>query len=54
VIQLVGLWILAASWKQEYFVSRRNRKDRLPMEKNLQPPVLFVIGFNLLFSEAPG
>ena len=54
VIQLVGLWILAASWKQEYFVPRRNRKDRLPMEKNLQSPVLFVIGFNLFFSEAPG
>ena len=54
VIQLVGLWILAPGRKHKYFVPRRNRKDRLSMEKNLQPPVLFAKGFNLLLSETPG
>ncbi|WP_262669684.1 hypothetical protein [Muriventricola aceti] len=54
VIQLVGLRILASSRKQENLIPRGNRKDRLAMEENLQPPVLSVTGFNLLFSEAPG
>ena len=54
VVQFTGLRIIASGRKKEHIVSWRNKEDRLTMEENLQPPILYIGRFNSAFSQAPG
>ena len=42
VVQFTGLRIIASGRKKEHIVSWRNKEDRLTMEENLQPPILYI------------